>query len=92
MSIGANRQPRYRCSVRIRFIIKKAGGVLPPAETQCRLAKLLALGKQLGDRLGFDQLAWLVEVVVDDRLRVDAERVVNRRQQFARVYRIFDRC
>ena len=52
----------------------------------------LALGEQLGDRLGFDQLAWLVEVVVDDRLRVDAERVVNRRQQFARVYRIFDRC
>ena len=37
------------------------------------------------------QLARLVEVVVDDRLRVDADGVVDRRQQLARVDRVLER-
>ena len=45
-------------------------------------------GKQLGCRFGFDQLAGLVEVVIDDRRRVDAEAVVDRGQQLAGMDRV----
>lgn len=45
----------------------------------------LASGKEIGDGFGFDQLAWLFQVVVNDRLGGNAERVVNRGQQFHRV-------
>src|SRR5215831_16272022 len=41
--------------------------------------------EQPRDGLALDQFARLVEVVVDDRLRVDAERVVDGRQQLGRV-------
>ena len=41
--------------------------------------------------LPLDQLARLVEVVVDDRIRLDADRVVDGGEQFRRVYRMFDR-
>ena len=46
------------------------------------------LREQRRHRLRLHQLARLVEVVVDDRLRVDAERVVDRRQQLGRVDRV----
>ena len=42
--------------------------------------------KQLRDGFGFHQLAGLVEVVVDDGFGVDAEGVVNRREQFRGVH------
>ena len=41
----------------------------------------LRLRKQLRHRLGLHQLSWLVEVVVNNRLGVDAEAVVHRREQ-----------
>jgi hypothetical protein len=41
-----------------------------------------SLAKQGRDRFGFDQLARLIEVVVDDRLWLDADGVIDRRQQF----------
>src|SRR5262245_5716341 len=44
-----------------------------------------------GDRLALDQLARLVQVVVDDRRRVDADRVVDRRQKLARMDRVLQR-
>jgi hypothetical protein len=47
--------------------------------------------KQSRSRLRFDQLAWLVQVVVHNRLRADAERMVDRRQDLGRVDRIFQR-
>ena len=37
------------------------------------------------------QLAGLVQVVVDDRVRLDAEGVINRGQKLARMDRIFQR-
>ena len=46
--------------------------------------------EQPGHGVGLDQLAGLVEVVVDDRGRVDAEGVVDRRQQLAGVDRVVD--
>ena len=49
------------------------------------------LRKQRRDRLRLHQLARLVEVVVDDRLRVDADGVVDRRQEFDRMDRVFER-
>src|SRR5206468_1271553 len=44
-----------------------------------------------GDRLALDQLARLVEVVVDDRVRLDPDAVVDRRQKLGRVDRVLDR-
>ena len=38
INIGANRQPRYRCTVRIHFMSKKNGG-RPPVRKSGRLAK-----------------------------------------------------
>src|SRR5262249_15563155 len=43
------------------------------------------------DHLALDQLARLVEVVIDDRVRLDPDAVVDRRQQFGRVDRVLDR-
>ena len=48
-------------------------------------------GEEPGHGLGLDQLAGLVQVVVDDRLRVDAEGVVDRRQQLAGMDRVVQR-
>ena len=48
-------------------------------------------GEQPGDGVGLDQLAGLVEVVEDDRGRVDAEGVVDRGQQLAGVDRVGER-
>ncbi len=39
---------------------------------------VVRLAKQLGDGFAFDQLARLVEVVVDDGLRMNADRVIHR--------------
>ena len=48
-------------------------------------------GEQVRHRLGLDQLARLVQVVVDDRVRVDADGVVDRRQQLAGMDRVLER-
>ncbi len=52
----------------------------------------MALGEQRSDGLGFDQFARLVQVVEDDGLRIDAEGMVDGRQQFAGMHRISQRC
>ena len=49
------------------------------------LARARPLPKQLRHRLRLHQLARLVEVVVDDGVRGDAEGVVDRRQELAGV-------
>lgn len=48
-------------------------------------------GKQSRDVFGFDEFSRLVQVIVDNRLRVDAERVVHRREQFSGMDRITQR-
>jgi hypothetical protein len=63
---------------------------------KCRSLALLDLeGNEIEDlapiKDRLDQLAGLVEVVVDDRLRVDAEGVVDRRQQLAGMHRVLER-
>ena len=48
------------------------------------------LGEQFRDRLGLYQLAGLVEVVVDQGLGIDAERMINGGEKFARMNRFVD--
>ena len=52
----------------------------------------MALREEFCDSSCLYQFAWLVEVIHDHLLGVDAEAVVNRSQQFARVDRIAERC
>ena len=85
-SIAPKRLRDQRCNFPIQLIKKhkKAGG-FPPAENQCPIDQALGLGKQFGDRLCLDQLAWLVEVIVYDCLGINTKCVIDRRQQFSRV-------
>src|SRR5579871_1206031 len=48
-------------------------------------------GHQADDRVSLDQVARLVEMVVDDRSGIDADAVINRRQQFGGMHGGFDR-
>ena len=50
---------------------------------------MVFLSEELGDGLGFDQFAGLVEVVVDDGFRIDPAGVVHGGQQFGGMDRIF---
>src|SRR5437867_10271287 len=73
--------PRERAGVRgnkARFILVKG-------------ESLSALAKQPQHRLSLDKLAWLIEVVVSDRVRVDPQRVIDRRQNLRRVHGVFRR-
>lgn len=47
------------------------------SERALLLRSAIASRKQLADRFGFHQLARLVEVVVDDRFRINSDRVIN---------------
>src|ERR1051326_5318306 len=58
----------------------------PSASRKCRS------GEQGGHCLGFDQFAGLLEVVVNDRFRIDAESVIDRGQQFHRMDRVSRRA
>src|SRR6266702_3976172 len=51
----------------------------------------LPLSEQRRDRFGLHEFARLVEVVEDDGVRIDPERVVHRRQNLDRVHRVFGR-
>src|SRR5262249_36574459 len=55
------------------------------------LAYALGSANNPPDHTPLHQLARLVQVVVDDRLRVDADRVVDSRQEIGRVDRVFQR-
>src|SRR3954467_10511926 len=78
-----------------RWAIRKTNGPPPPHRRWRPVASCDGFspisGEESADGLGLDQLARLLEVVIDDRRRVDAEGVVDRRQQFARVDRVFQR-
>src|SRR5579875_729883 len=66
--------------------------VVSPVNTPMAVATARSgSGEQPGDGVGLDQLAGLVEVVEDDRGRVDPEGVVDRGQQLAGVDRIRQR-
>src|SRR5579862_9499928 len=56
------------------------------------LPTLASLREQLRHGGGFDQLTRLIEMVVDDRARLNAERVINGRQQLHGVDRLFQRA
>src|SRR5204862_1130441 len=47
--------------------------------------------KQRRNRLRLDQFARLVEVIVNDRMRINAKRVIHRRQDLNRMHRILSR-
>src|SRR3989442_14205552 len=51
----------------------------------------LPLSEQRRDRFGLNEFARLVEVVIDDGVRIDPQRVVHRRQNLRRVHRVFGR-
>src|SRR5690348_16287650 len=46
------------------------------------------LSEQRGNLLRLHQLARLVEVIVNDRFRIDPDRVIDGREQFRRVHRV----
>src|SRR6266404_4336629 len=50
-----------------------------------------SLRQDAGDGLALDQLARLVEVVVDDGVRIEADAVVDGRPQLARMDRVLQR-
>ena len=64
------------------------GGSRAPMPRGVTLIWLPNSREEPGHGVGLDQLAGLVQVVVDDRGRVDAEGVVDRRQQLAGVDRV----
>src|SRR5439155_852378 len=51
----------------------------------------VVLSKQPQHRLGLDQFARLVEVIVSDRVRVDPQRVIDCRQNLRRMHGVFRR-
>ena len=68
----------------------KGGLWFTPVSTAVLLV-LLILGKQGLHMVRVHQLARLVEVVVDNRLRIDAHSVIDRGKELGGVHRIFDR-
>ena len=50
------------------------------------------LREELVDGLGFDQFAGLIEMVVNDGFRVDAEAVVNGCEDFGGMHGVFEGC
>ena len=52
----------------------------PPADKSVTLGQETSLGEELGDSLGFNQFARLIEVIVNNRLGIDTEGVINRGQ------------
>jgi hypothetical protein len=60
---------------------------MPPQSQDSR-----ALSKEARHSLGFDQLARLLEMVVNNRVGVDAERMINAGEKFHRVNGIFRRA
>ena len=90
----ADRRRIFRWFVATRFIEISVGqphecGHYEHEQTATRGA--VQLGQQPRDSLGFDQFAGLLQVVVNDRLGMNPEAVINRRQHFGRMDRIFQR-
>ena len=75
---------RSRKSHDFRYRENQAGCGIGPEET-------LNSRKQCLDALGLDEFAGLIQVVVDDRVRIDAHGVIDRRQNLRRVDGVFQR-
>src|SRR5437588_8530793 len=69
-----------------RLAQKRAAAVWPPLLV---FASRPRSSEDAADNLALDKLARLVQVVVLDGAWVDADRVVDRRQQVLRVHRVF---
>ena len=66
----------------------KKGGPVQKGPPLWTVRKNHGSGKDPRDREALHQFARLVQVVVNDRGRVDPDAVVNRREQFAGVNRV----
>lgn len=68
------------------FIELGAGGLLGCEEKDAR-----GLGEQFGDGLGLHEFAWLVEMIINNRLGINTHAVVDGGEEFHRMHGIFHR-